>query len=124
MNLILLLKLKTKMKKTLIVALSFVALTANAQKIVTQAVITSKSNMISDEVQEDISDIGGNRGGGRFGGFDGETKSVTYYKDSMSKTVIKNETMNSNIIRNNNSKVTTMLMEMMGRKNGVLYERF
>lgn len=109
------------MKKIFIVAFSFVALSANAQKIVNQAVITTKSNLISDEVQEDISDVGNNRGGGRFGGFggfDGETKSVTYYKDSMSKTVIKNETMNSNIIRNNNSKVTTMLMEMMGRKMG------
>lgn len=106
------------MKKIFITALSFITLAANAQKIVNQAVITTKSNMISDEVQEDISNIGGNGGGGRFAGFDGETKSITYYKDSMSKTVIKNEMMNSNIIRNNNSKVTTMLMEMMGSKLG------
>ena len=52
------------MKKILITALSFITLAANAQKIVNQAVITTKSNMISDEVQEDISNIGGNGGGG------------------------------------------------------------
>ncbi len=108
------------MKRILLAALSLMALSANAQKMVTQAVITTKTNMIVDETQEDIADIGGGRGGGgmRFGGMDGENKIVTYFKDSMSKTVMNTEMMNSSMITNNNTKVITTLMQIMGRKMG------
>lgn len=108
------------MKRILIMALSLAALTANAQKMVTQAIITTKTNMIVDETEEDIAEIGGGRGGGnfRFAGMDGENKIITYYKDSMSKTVMNTEMMNSSMITNNNTKVMTTLMQVMGRKMG------
>ena len=68
-----------------------------------------------------MQNIQGGGGGGmqmfrNFG--DGETKSTTYVNDSMVKTVMKNDMGRSTIIRNNNAKLTTTLLEIMGNKTG------
>jgi GLPGLI family protein len=87
---------------------------------VTQAVINTTTTVIAPET-EDVQNIQGSPGGGmqmfrNFG--DGETKSVTTIKDSMIKTVLKNDMGRTTIIRNTSSKLTTTLLEIMGNKTG------
>lgn len=96
-------------------------LSAMAQpKIITQATINTTTNVIAPE-EEDVTNIQSQGGGGpamfrNFG--DGETKSVTQVKNDMVKTVIKSDMGRSTIIRNNETKLTTTLIEMMGNKTG------
>ena len=90
-------------------------------KIITQVIINTTTNVIAPE-EEDVSAIQNQGTGGgammfrNFG--DGETKSVTYLKNDLVKTVIKTDMGRSTIFRNNDSKLTTTLMEMMGNKTG------
>ncbi len=107
------------MKSLLLTAVLFTTFNSFAQTVVQQAIITTTTNVIAPE-EEAIEEIGANQGrGGMFRNFgDGETKSITSIKDSMVKTVIKTDMMRSTIIRNNNSKVTTTLTELMGKKTG------
>src|SRR5882757_9446062 len=53
----------------------------------------------------------------RFGG-EGETKSVTWVKNDLIKTLVTNDMGRTTTIRDNSKKVTTTLMEMMGTKRG------
>ena len=110
------------MKKIFTAVLALGSLCATAQNKITSAIITTTTTITAPEGgQESIEDIGGQgQRGGRFsfGGAEGDTKSVTYVKDSMVKTSINTDMMRMNILRNNNSKVTTTLMEMMGKKMG------
>lgn len=111
---------KTTMKQILFFALAVCSGTAMAQpKIVSQATINTTTNVIAPE-EEDVTSIQGQGGGGgmfrNFG--DGETKSVTQVKNDMVKTVIKSDMGRSTIIRNNETKLTTTLIEMMGNKTG------
>ncbi len=111
---------KTTMKQILFFALVACSVTAVAQpKIYSQAIINTTTNVIAPE-DEDVTNIQGQGGGGgmfrNFG--DGETKSVTQVKNDMVKTVIKSDMGRSTIIRNNATKLTTTLIEMMGNKTG------
>ncbi len=110
------------MKKILFFISIIFAGNAMAQpKIITKAIINTTTNVIAPE-EEDVTAIQNQGTGGgammfrNFG--DGETKSVTYLKNDLVKTVIKTDMGRSTIIRNNASKLTTTLMEMMGNKTG------
>jgi hypothetical protein len=90
-------------------------------KMITKAVITTVTNVIAPE-DEDVSQVG--QGGG--GGFnfrnmmDGEMKSVTSIKNDMVKTTIKSESLKANIFRNNATRETTTIFEMMGNTQGIV----
>lgn len=88
---------------------------------VKQAIIHTTTTVVAPE-EEDVANIqsqGMPPGAMVFRNFgDGETKSVTYIKDDLVKTVIKTDMGRSTIIRNNTTKMTTTLLEMMGNKTG------
>lgn len=93
---------------------------ATAQpKVITQAIISTTTNVIAPE-EEDISEVQ-NRGGGgmNFRNFtDGETKTTTYIKNDLVKTNFKSESFRGTIFRNNTAKTTTTVFEIMGNKQG------
>ena len=107
------------MKYFLLAGILFCSTAAMAQpRIVKQAVISTNTNVIAPE-NEDVQNIQGGGGGFSFRNFgDGETKYATIIGDSMVKTIIKNEMSRSSVIRNNNTKLTTTLLEIMGNKMG------
>ncbi len=90
-------------------------------QIIKQAIISTTTTVIAPE-GEDVQNLQSSGSGGgaqmfrNFG--DGETKSTTYLKDDMIKTVMKSDMGRSTIIRNNSSTLTTTLIEMMGNKMG------
>ena len=92
------------------------------QKNISQAIISTTTNVIAPEEDELQNVQNQNQGGGGMAMFrnfgDGETKATTYLKNDMVKTVIKTDMGRTTIIRNNAIKLTTTLMEMMGNKNG------
>ena len=115
--------LKLPMKKYLIIPLLACCTTAIAQqKLISNAVISTTTNVEAPEEDELQNVQNQSAGGGRgniFRNFgDGETKSTTYLKDNMVKTVLKTDVMRSIIIRNNTEKMTTTLIEAMGTKTG------
>ncbi len=109
------------MKKITLFAFCLAALQQiQAQKILNHAVISTTSTIEAPEDNqiEDIQNQGNERAR-MFRSFtDGETKVTTYYKDSLVKTVLKTDMMRTTILRDNNTKMTTTLLEVMGRKNG------
>ena len=110
------------MKAIIFSALLFTSASVFAQQqIVQQAIISTTTTVIAPD-GEDVQNIQGGGGGGGMQMFrnfgDGETKSTTYIKDSMVKTVMKNDMGRSTIIRNNSAKLTTTLLEIMGNKTG------
>ena len=54
----------------------------------------------------------------RFGG-EGETKTSTWLKNNFTKIFSENEMGRTTVIRDNAKKVTTTIMEMMGKKTGL-----
>lgn len=89
-------------------------------QLIRQAVVSTTTTVIAPE-GEDVQNIQGGGGGGNqmFRNMgDGETKSTTYLKDSMVKTIMKSDIGRSTIIRNNEAKLTTTLLEIMGNKTG------
>lgn len=108
------------MKTILFFSLCLLASAAIAQpQVVKQATISTTTNVIAPE-GEDVQNLQNQGGGGfNFRNFgDGETKSTTIIKDSMVKTVMKNDMGRSTIIRNNSAKMTTTLLEIMGNRTG------
>lgn len=115
------------LKQTFMKHLLFLALLVSASSVqaqtpaVKQAIIYTTTNVVAPE-EEDVASIqtqGGPPGAMMFRNFgDGETKSVTYVKDDLMKTVIKTDMGRSTIIRNNATKMTTTLLEMMGNRTG------
>ncbi|MEO7524554.1 MAG: DUF4412 domain-containing protein [Ferruginibacter sp.] len=86
------------------------------QKFISQAIISTTTNIISPEDEEQNTQAAGS-GRMNFGNMmDGEMKSTTWLKNDMVKTLLKSEVIKSTIIRNNSSKLTTTLMEVMGNK--------
>ncbi|MFT3912409.1 MAG: DUF4412 domain-containing protein [Ferruginibacter sp.] len=86
------------------------------QKAITQAIISTTTNVIAPE-DEDQNNT--NAGGGRMNFatmMDGEMKSTTWVKNDMVKTLLKSDVIKSTIIRNNATRITTTLMEVMGNK--------
>lgn len=112
------------MKKIITAIFIMASITIYAQtKTITQALITTKTTIITPEGEEDNVPPPPLPGGGeeirvmRFGG-DGETKSVTTIKGNMVKTFTENEMSRTTVLRDNEKKTTTTLLEMMGNKTG------
>ena len=113
------------MKKIIPLFFLSAAFAANAQvKVLDHAIITTKTTVVSPEGTDDnMPPPPPPSGDGqevrimRFGG-DGETKSVTTLKGDMVKTYTETEMNRTTILRDNNKKVTTTLLEMMGNKTG------
>ncbi len=111
------------MKNMLILLLTTISLTVFGQPgIVTQAIITTKTTIVSPEGEEPGFQSNTGPGGEevrimRFGG-DGETKTTTWLKNDFMKTFSESEMGRTTVIRDNSKKITTTIMEMMGRKSG------
>lgn len=111
------------MKKLLSLIFLSASVSAFAQpKLLTQATITTKTTIVSPEGDEAqpgnfSSDNGEQVRIMRFGG-DGETKTTTWLKNDLVKTFSESETGRTTVIRDNSKKLTTTIMEMMGRKTG------
>lgn len=91
--------------------------------LITKATITTTTNVIAPD-EDDIAQIQPQGESGRGGGFnfrnfmDGESKSTTFIKDNLVKTNLKSESYRGSIYRNNDTKTTTTIMEVMGTKQG------
>lgn len=110
------------MKKIITLLLLSASIVVYAQpKILTQAVITTKTTIVAPEndeaVQTSTSADGGEVRIMRFGG-DGETKTTTWLKNDWLKTFSESEMGRTTVIRDNTKKLTTTIMEMMGKKTG------
>ena len=108
------------MKIYLLLLFFFVTYTTIAQpRLVNQAIITTNTNIIAPE-DEDVSQIQNQGGGGfNFRNFgDGETKSTTFIKNELVKTNYKSESFRGSMYRNNATKITTTIFEIMGNKQG------
>ena len=112
-----------KMKRNITLAFLFSASAVFAQpKLVSQAIISTKTTIISPE--EDENNPPPPTGGNgeemrimRFGG-EGETKTTTWLKSDLVKTYLESDMGKTTIIRDNGKKLTTTIMEIMGRKTG------
>ena len=108
------------MKSFSLLFLMFAGISAYAQPVlVKQATILTTTNVIAPE-ETDLSEVqaGGDDRMRMFRNFgDGETKTTTFIKDGLIKTDIKTEMMKGSIIRDNDKKVTTTLMQVMGNKS-------
>lgn len=108
------------MKSFLLFNLLFVSLLSKSQpKPITQAIISTTTNIIAPE-HEDVSQIQNQGGGGfNFRNFgDEETKSTTYIKNDLVKTNYKSESFKGSMYRNNDNKITTTIFEIMGNRQG------
>jgi GLPGLI family protein len=90
-------------------------------KTFTQAIITTKTTIVAPDDDENApmsttSPDGQEVRVMRFGG-DGETKTTTWLKNDLMKTLSESEMGRTTIIRDNTKKITTTIMEIMGRKN-------
>jgi hypothetical protein len=110
------------MRLIITLAFFFASFAAYAQpKLITQASITTKTTIVSSETDEPAQiNTTGSDGAEvrvmRFGG-DGETKTTTWLKNDLVKTLSESEMGRTTVIRDNSKKLTTTIMEMMGRKN-------
>jgi len=111
------------MKRLITLFLLAAATSAFAQpRLLTQAMITTKTTIIAPETDEPpagnfTSESGEQVRVMRFGG-DGETKTTTWLKNDLVKTFSESEMGRTTVIRDNTKKLTTTIMEMMGRKSG------
>lgn len=91
-------------------------------RLITQAAVTTKTTIVSPESDEPNYQANSGPGGEevrimRFGG-DGETKTTTWLKNDLVKTFSESEMGRTTVIRDNSKKLTTTIMEMMGKKTG------
>ena len=111
------------MKKIITIFLVAATFAANAQtKVITQALVTTKTIVVSPEDDEAATNATTSNNGEevrvtRFGG-DGETKTSTWLKNDLIKTYSVSDMGNTTTIRDNTKKMTTTIMEMMGKKMG------
>lgn len=111
------------MKKIITTLFLTGSLTVYAQpKLLTQATITTKTTIVAPEVDEIpggnfTTESGEQVRVMRFGG-DGETKTTTWIKNDLQKTYSESETGRTTVTRDNNKKITTTIIEMMGKKTG------
>lgn len=88
---------------------------------VSQAIIYTTTLIVSPEPDENPGNNPATGPGGeeirimRLGG-DGETKTTTWLKGDMVKTFSESEMGRTTLIRDNGKKITTTIMEMMGKK--------
>lgn len=111
------------MKKLITPLFLFASVSVYAQpKLLTQATITTKTTIASpegdDAPAQTITSADGEVRTIRFGGGDGETKTTTWLKNDLTKTFSESEMGRTTVIRDYAKKVTTTIMEMMGRKSG------
>ncbi len=84
-----------------------------------QAVVYTTTNIIAPEEDDMDNNQDNQRGGMNFRNMmDGETKFITYLKDEKTKISVKSDVVKATIYRDNESKITTSIVEMMGNKNG------
>ncbi len=115
------------MKKaiTLLFLTGYVAVYAQP-KVINQAMVITKTTIVAPETDDASSPVATsmtNADGGevrimRFGG-EGETKTTTWLKNDLVKTFSESEMGRTTLIRNNAKKITTTIMEMMGKKTGI-----
>ncbi len=113
------------MKKIIPLVCLMVSATVYAQpKLISQAIITTKTTIVSPEEDDNNMPPSPPPGGNgeeirimRFGG-DGETTATTWLKNDMVKTYSESDMGRTTIIRDNSKKMTTTIMEMMGKKTG------
>lgn len=95
-------------------------------KLLTQAIITTKTTIVAPDEDENGPNATSSSTTGadgqeirvmRFGG-DGETKTTTWLKNDLIKTFSESEMGRTTAIRDNGKKMTTTIMEIMGRKMG------
>lgn len=111
------------MKKIIYTLLLGLPIGMQAQpKLINQAIITTKTTIVApdddDSPAPQITSANGEEVRVmRFGG-DGETKTTTWLKNDLVKTFSEGESSRNTVIRDNSKKITTTIMEMMGRKTG------
>ncbi len=109
------------MKKIITLAMLSGSLAVYAQpRLLTQAIVSTKTTIVAPEGDEPVQTStadGGEVRVVRFGG-DGETKTTTWVKNDLTKTFSEGEMGRTTVIRDNAKKITTTIMEMMGRKSG------
>lgn len=111
------------MKKNLTFLFLVVTYAGFAQpRLLSQAIINTKTTIVAPEGEDNMVQDSRTADGGevrimRFGG-DGETKTTTWLKNDMLKTFSESEMGRTTVIRDNSKKLTTTIMEMMGRKTG------
>ncbi|MBS1571699.1 MAG: hypothetical protein JST62_04800 [Bacteroidetes bacterium] len=113
------------MKKIITLVLMLPALASYAQpKIITQAIVNTKTTVVVPEGEEDqtrtFTTEDGQERVVRFNIGNGETKSVTTLKNDMVKTFTENESSRTTLIRDNAKKTSTTILEMMGKKTGFI----
>jgi len=92
-------------------------------KMITQATITTKTTIVAPDDDDNAPQTMNSGPDGqevrvmRFGG-DGETKTTTWLKNDLTKTFSESEMGRTTVIRDNTKKITTTIMEMMGKKTG------
>lgn len=115
---------QTFMKKSLSLLFLLSSAAVYAQpKVFTQAIITTKTTVVAPEAGDErpagnfTSESGEQIRVVRFGG-DGETKTTTWLKNQLVKTYSESEMARTTAIRDNEKKLTTTIVEAMGRKSG------
>ena len=113
------------MKRTITLLFLAASTAVYAQpKLITQATVTTKTTIVAPDGDEtQVQDMRTADGGGevrimRFGGGGGETKTTTWLKNDLVKTFSESEMARTTVIRDNSKKLTTTIMEMMGKKSG------
>jgi GLPGLI family protein len=115
------------MKKTITLLFFTCSVAVYAQpKTISQAMVTTKTTIVAPETDDPATPAATsmtNADGAevrimRFGG-EGETKTTTWVKNDMVKTFSESEMGRTTLIRDNSKKVTTTIMEMMGKKTGI-----
>lgn len=114
---------KSNMKKIITLFFLSGSVAVYAQpKLLTQATISTKTTIVAPDGDEPASQSSTGPNGEeirvmRFGG-EGETKTTTWLKNDLTKTFSESEMGRTTLIRDNSKKITTTIMEMMGRKSG------
>jgi len=112
------------MKKIITLLFLPASIAAYAQpKLLTQATVTTKTTIVAPEGDDAIPVTQYNENGDqvtrviRFGG-DGETKTTTWLKNDLTKTFSESDIGRTTVFRDNSKKLTTTIMEIMGKKSG------
>lgn len=113
------------MKRIFTTALVLMGFAVYAQDAPKQAIIKTKTTIVSPEDDNNAPPPpppgeGGERRMVFMAGGDMEFNTTTYIKNSMNKTVLKSDMFNTTTIRDNANKKTITLSEMMGKKTATI----
>ncbi|MBK8611055.1 MAG: hypothetical protein IPL84_14215 [Chitinophagaceae bacterium] len=92
-------------------------------RLLTSATINTKTTIVAPETDEEapagnFTNENGEQVVIRHFGGDGETKTTTWLKNDLQKTFSESDMGRTTVIRDHSKKMTTTIMEMMGRKSG------